>query len=100
MLRMFLLVFWGLTLAAQTQIDLRTQAKNIDFSAANATRPIKTGTVLPATCVVGDMFFKTDAQAGENLYGCTAANTWSVQGGIPDRKSTRLNSSHLGISHA
>jgi hypothetical protein len=83
MLRMFLLVFWGLTLAAQTQIDLRTQAKNIDFSAANATRPIKTGTVLPAACVARDMFFKTDAQAGENLYGCTAANTWSVQGGIP-----------------
>ena len=83
MLRLLLLVSWGLTLAAQTQIDLRTQAKNIDFSAANSTRPIKTGTVLPATCVAGDMFFKTDAQAGENLYGCTAANTWSIQGGIP-----------------
>jgi hypothetical protein len=83
MLRLLLLVSWGLTLAAQTQIDLRTQAKNIDFSAANSTRPIKTGTVLPATCVAGNMFFKTDAQAGENLYGCTAANTWSIQGGIP-----------------
>jgi hypothetical protein len=80
---MLLLVYGGLTLAAQTQIDLRTQAKNIDFSAANSTRPIKTGTALPATCVVGNMFFKTDAQTGENLYGCTAANTWSVQGGIP-----------------
>src|ERR1035438_6386153 len=83
MLRMLLVVSWGLTLAAQTQIDLRTQAKNIDFTAANSTRPIKTGTVFPATCVAGDMFFKTDAQAGANLYGCTAANTWSVQGGIP-----------------
>ena len=80
---MLLLALVGLTLAAQTQIDLRTQAKNIDFTAANSTRPIKTGTVLPATCVPGDMFFKTDAPAGANLYGCTAANTWSVQGGIP-----------------
>jgi hypothetical protein len=79
---MLLLVSWGLTLAAQTQIDLRTQAKNIDFSAASSTRPIKTGTALPATCVVGNMFFETNAPAGANLYGCTAANTWSVQGGI------------------
>ena len=83
MLRMFLLVFAGLTLAAQTQIDLRTQAKRVDFTAADSTRPMKTGTALPATCALGDMFFKTDAQAGVNLYGCTAANTWSVQGGIP-----------------
>lgn len=83
MLRMFLVVSWGLTLAAQTQIDLRTQAKNIDFSAATSTRPMKTGAALPATCAVGNMFFNTSAPAGTNLYGCTAPNTWSVQGGIP-----------------
>lgn len=80
---MFLVVSWGLTLAAQTQIDLRTQAKNIDFSAASSTRPMKTGTALPATCAVGNMFFNTSAPVGANLYGCTAPNTWSVQGGIP-----------------
>src|ERR1035437_4044223 len=82
MLRMFLLALGGLTLTAQTQIDLRTQAKHIDFTAAASTRPLQTGTALPATCVPGDMFFKTDAPAGANLYGCTAANTWSVQGGL------------------
>src|ERR1017187_5931803 len=82
MLKMFLLALGGLTLTAQTQIDLRTQAKHIDFTAADSTRPLKTGTALPATCVQGEMFFKTDAPAGANLYGCTAANTWSVQGGI------------------
>jgi hypothetical protein len=80
---MLLVVSWGLTLAAQTQIDLRTQARNIDFSAATSTRPMKTGTALPATCAVGNMFFKTDAPAGANLYGCSTANTWMVQGGIP-----------------
>jgi len=79
---MFLLVFGGLTLAAQTQIDLRTQAKNVDFTAANSTRPIKTGTVLPATCVPGDMFFNTAAPAGANLFVCPAANTWSAQGNL------------------
>jgi len=67
MLRMLLLVSWGLTLAAQTQVDLRTQARNIDFSAANSTRPIKTGTALPATCVAGNMFFKTDAPGAGDI---------------------------------
>lgn len=82
MLRIFLVVLWGLPLAAQTQIDLRTQAKNIDFSAANSTRPIKTGTALPATCAQGDMFFNMTAPAGVNLYGCTATNVWTAQGNL------------------
>jgi hypothetical protein len=65
----------------QTAIDLRTQSKSVDFSAASSTRPLKTGTSLPATCTAGEMFFKTDAPAGSNLYGCTAANSWSLQAG-------------------
>jgi hypothetical protein len=67
---------------AQTQIDLRTQAKSIDFTAANSTKPFKAGTALPGTCAVGEMFFNTGAAVGANLYACTAANTWSVQGGL------------------
>ena len=40
--------------------------------------------VLPSTCTAGDTFFKTDATPGQNIYGCSGANTWSVQsGGIP-----------------
>jgi hypothetical protein len=85
MLRVLLLALGGLTAAAQTQIDLRTQAKNVDFTAATSTKPFKTGTVLPPVCAVGEMFFKTDAPAGASLYGCTAANTWSVQGGFPNQ---------------
>ena len=74
---------WGASaLPAQTALDLRTQTRNVDFSAAASTRPAKTGTVLPATCSTGDFFFKTDAPAGINLYLCTSANTWTVvQGG-------------------
>jgi hypothetical protein len=69
----------------QTQIDLRTQGKNIDFSSAARTRPSKTGTSVPAVCTTGDTFVKTDAAAGKNLYICTAANVWTVQGvEIPD----------------
>jgi hypothetical protein len=62
-----------------TQINLATQGKNIDFTGAPFTRPLKTGTALPATCSPGDLFFKTDAAAGQNLYGCTAVNTWLPQ---------------------
>ena len=52
--------------------------------AATATvdqRAVKFGTTLPATCWAGDIFFKTDATAGSNLYACVALNTWVVQGG-------------------
>src|SRR5438132_12299383 len=76
----FILFFIDLTLC-QTQVDLRTQSKSVDFSAATATKPFKSGTVLPATCAVGEMFYKSDAPSGSNLYGCTALNSWTLQGG-------------------
>src|ERR1035441_6210740 len=72
----------------QTQIDLRTQGKNIDFSSAARTRPSKTGTLVPAVCTIGETFVKTDAVAGRNLYVCTATNVWAVQGiEVPDPTS-------------
>jgi hypothetical protein len=71
--------------SGQTQIDLRTQGKNIDFSLAARTRPSKTGTLVPVGCTIGETFVKTDAAAGKNLYVCTAANVWTVQGvEVPD----------------
>ena len=38
-------------------------------------------TTAPAACAVGQIGFDTDATAGANIYGCTAANTWTAQGG-------------------
>src|SRR5215467_684844 len=64
---------------AQTQIDLRTQSKNVDFTGAPFTRPVKTGTLLPTTCTVGDMYFLTNAPAGLNLYGCASTNTFVLE---------------------
>jgi hypothetical protein len=64
--------------SAQTQVDLRTQGKNVDFSGV-PTKPFQTGTVLPTTCSVGATFFKADAAAGQNFYGCTATNVWTVE---------------------
>ncbi|MGE5647628.1 MAG: hypothetical protein ACM336_17765 [Acidobacteriota bacterium] len=69
------------TAAAQTQIDLRTQGRNIDFSGAGSTKPFRMGTLLPGSCSVGEVFFKTDAAAGANLYACTAAGVWTLQSG-------------------
>lgn len=77
----FLTILANLRGFAQTQIDLRTQSKSVDFSAATMTRPSRIGTVAGSTCQVGETFFKTDAAAGNNLFGCTAPNVWTLLGG-------------------
>ena len=79
--RVQMALFSGLSLLhAQTSIDLRTQAKSVDFSSAAFTKPSKVGTVLPATCSVGETFFNITAPAGHNLYGCTTTNSWTLLG--------------------
>ncbi len=70
-------------LAQSTQIDGARQVRNIDFGNAAATRPVKSGTNVPANCAVGELFYKTDAIAGANLYGCTASDSWTVLSGGP-----------------
>ena len=76
----------------QTQLDLRTQSKSVDFSSSPSTRPVQVGTTLPATCQTGQLFFKSDATAGLNLYGCTATNAWTVQsGGAPGTAATMIS---------
>jgi hypothetical protein len=65
----------------QTRVDLRGQSKSVDFSAASFTKPFTTGTSLPATCGVGQVFFLSNAPAGQNVYGCATANTWTLQSG-------------------
>src|SRR3954454_21836304 len=77
----FLLLLCAFCGYSQTQVDIRAQGRNFDFSGANSTKPLKTGTALPAQCNMGEMFFKTDAPAGQNVYGCTAANTWLAEAG-------------------
>ena len=81
---MYRILFAALLAAAadgQTVLSLDSQTKNVDFTKAAFTRPVKTGTTLPSTCSVGDLFFQTNASAGSNLYGCATANTWTVQSG-------------------
>ncbi len=41
----------------------------------------KTGSSAPAKCDVGEVFFNSGASVGQNWYGCTSADTWSLMGG-------------------
>ncbi|MBV8847630.1 MAG: hypothetical protein JO307_32865 [Bryobacterales bacterium] len=79
-------------LSAQTQIDLKTQSKSVDFSAAPSTKPLQTGAVLPATCTVGQMFFNTSASSGQNLFGCVAMNAW-----LPETGTAALTIQNQGV---
>lgn len=71
---------FAISMLGQTQVDLRTQSKSVDFQAAPYTRPIQSGSSLPATCTPSALFFLTTAPAGANIYGCVGTNTWAVQG--------------------
>src|SRR5580698_8098359 len=71
----------GCTIEAQTLVDLRTQSKSVDFSAASTTKPMSTGSALTATCGVGQAYFLTNAPAGSNFYLCTSQNSWTLQAG-------------------
>lgn len=78
-----IILLMALPLAAQTPDYGRTARSGavVDQTAAARTAPAKTVTALPATCTVGDQVFKTDATAGQNLYGCTGTNAWTLQAG-------------------
>jgi hypothetical protein len=82
----------------QTQVDLRSQSRNVDFSGAPVVKPVTVGTVLPATCTAGAMFFKSDAAPGANLYGCVSANTWTAESGssgtFTDLRSTATSTAY------
>ncbi len=75
----------------QTLIDLRTQAKSVDFSAAGSTKPMKAGSSLPGTCGVGEFFFLTSAPAGSNIYACNPANVWTLEGNTLSVDSSTTN---------
>lgn len=52
-------------------------AAEVDFTASGSTAPVKAGilSARPGTCSVGQMYFATDAIAGQNLSYCTGIGT-------------------------
>ena len=72
-----ILVLIGGIAAAQTHIDLRTQSKGVDFQTAPYTKPVRSGTALPATCARSELFLlMTAAPANAKLYACADTDTW------------------------
>lgn len=74
-------LLWAICAQGQTRVHLQTQGKNMDFSSMVQTKPAQTGAALPAACSIGEVYFRTDVAPGSNLYGCTAANTWTQLSG-------------------
>ncbi|MEO8127518.1 MAG: hypothetical protein ABI822_10540 [Bryobacteraceae bacterium] len=93
-----LFVLTGGLLPAQTKVDLKNQTKNVDFSAATTTKPVKAGTALPSACTSGEVFFKSNAVPGGNLYLCTAVNTWTPSGVSSGSQTTDFLVSAQGAS--
>jgi hypothetical protein len=73
----------GVLYGQLTKVDLRLQARDVDFSGASSTKPFKSGTGLPSACGQGELYYRMDAAAGMNVYGCTATNSWSLEQGPP-----------------
>jgi len=58
----------------------------VDFRSAGSTAPVKMGTAAarPASCLQGQIYFATDATAGQNLSFCTSSGNpgvWSAMSG-------------------
>ncbi len=70
----------GTYIVPQTTINGgRTALGVIDNSGATHTLPMGAGTSVPGTCTVGELFFKTNATAGQNIYQCAATNVFTQQ---------------------
>ncbi len=59
----------------------KTFTGTVDAGGATHTQPAKKGiaSAIPGTCTQGEEYFATDATAGQNMYYCTATNTWTQQ---------------------
>lgn len=64
----------------QTQINLGSQGRNVDFTNAPYTKPIKAGSTLPVQCTAGEFFLNTTATPGQNLFACLNG-AWTVMAG-------------------
>jgi hypothetical protein len=73
-------LFAQLSSPPPTTINLGSQGRNPNFSSYPVTLPVTVGTSLPATCILGQLFFNTAAAPGANLYGCIATNAWTLEG--------------------
>ena len=81
LVRIALVALITVYLVAQTGSTNNIGSITIDHSSVSHTLPMLTGATAskPATCKIGEIYFANDATAGQNLYFCTTANTWTQQ---------------------
>lgn len=72
-------LLFAISMAGQGVVVIPGGIGTIPGSTSSGGGAISSGTTLPASCTVGSLFFKTDATAGQNIYGCTSTNTWTLQ---------------------
>jgi len=90
------LLMCGVSALSQTQLNLGTQAKNVNFGSISITKPVTIVTTISGvTCTVGQIAFVSTASPGQNLYGCTSTNVWSLLGGTGSGSGTVTS---VGIS--
>jgi hypothetical protein len=75
----------------QTLVDLRTQSKSVDFSAAGSTKPMQTGSSDALHLRGRTVLLPDDGAAGSNVYACNPANTWTVEGNSLSVNSSTAN---------
>lgn len=62
---------------------------------------INSGAGLPSTCEIGEVYFDTAATTGRNVYGCTSANTWTLEGdGTSAGSGTVLDLADNGVNES
>lgn len=61
---------------------------------------ISTGTLsaIPGTCAIGALFFATDQPANQQIYTCSAANTWTQSGLLGGSGALAVTSGALDIN--
>jgi len=82
------------------RLDNRNYALPVLTFSSSFIIPTYIGTSLPATCVTGQEYFKTDVAAGSNKYLCTSANTWTPitggGGGTPGGSNGQIQYNNAG----
>lgn len=96
MLRKIMILFLGGLLlppvcSSQTRIDVERQGKGTAFLNPPFASPLRSGASLPATCVVGEIFFLTTAPAGNNIHVCHDEGNWAPQGSAGQANVTVIN---------
>lgn len=85
---------------ASDAIDCETTGNSIAsmvYGITPSTFTIPNGSALPGTCTVGQLFNKTSAHTGQQIYLCESTNTWVLEGNAPGGSSAQIQWNNGGV---